>query len=100
MTLQTHLRPYHGAYPDSMKRAVWVQDLADLLAYLRCQHLLGVTDMRDLTQRFYGRDSRSGWMAWIISYRSHPLLWSDGPLDGVTHVPASGPNFGQRFNTG
>jgi hypothetical protein len=90
------IRPHVYDYEQSMSRAVYVKDVDDLLAYIRCMFPEKCAALGDLAQRHFGRDRRNGWDSWLITVRSSPLVWADAPVSGVRqlepiHLPARGP---------
>jgi hypothetical protein len=80
------LRPHMVDYPQSMARACYVAEAADVLAYIRCHYPEKHVDMRDIAQRFFGVDQRNGWRSWLISLRATPILWTDKRVPGISEL--------------
>jgi hypothetical protein len=86
----TQIRPHVPDYAKSMERAVYINTADDVLAYLRCFMPEKNPELRDIAQRYFGRDHRNAWSSWLITLRATPVLWSDGPIPGVTELAPIG----------
>lgn len=81
--MKIRMRPHAGRYEDEMTRAVYIDEAADVLAYIHCFHAGRRPAMRDIAQRYFGLDARNGWHSWLITLRSSPILWTDKEVPGI-----------------
>jgi hypothetical protein len=84
------IRPHAPDYAESMARTVYVQNADDVLAYMRVFFPEKCAQLEHIAQRYFGRDHRNGWESWLITLRSSPLLWADGPVPGLMNLPPPG----------
>lgn len=89
MNLDSHaikirLRPHGGTFEDEMRSVVYIEEAADVMAYIHCFYPGRRPCMHELAQRYFGRDARNGWHSWLITLRASPVLWADKQVPGVT----------------
>lgn len=84
------LRPHMEDIEESKKRVVHISDVDDVIAYIHCYFPQWRPDRKHLVQVHCGFDRRTGWDTWVIKLRSHPVLWTDGPIDGIQSLDVIG----------
>lgn len=87
--MKIRMRPHGGRYEDEMASAVYIEEAADVLAYIHCFYPGRAAKMKEIEQRYFGLDARNGWQSWLITLRRTPLLWTDKEVPGIRLLPAA-----------
>ena len=91
--LMIRMRPHGGRYEDEMANAVYIEEAADVLAYIHCFYPDKAPAMKDIAQRYFGLDARNGWHSWLITLRRTPFLWTDKEVPGIQLLEPAPRNF-------
>jgi len=88
----TQLRPHSATIEESQRQCVQLLtgDVADVMAYIQCNFPQWRAERHKLVQVHCGPDSRTGWDTWLIKLGSHPVAWTDGPIEGIARVDVVG----------
>lgn len=88
----TQLRPHSDSIEESTRQCVQLLtgDVADVIAYIRCNFPQWRPEAHNLWQVHCGPDSRTGWDTWQIKLGSHPVAWTDGPITGMRRLDVVG----------
>jgi hypothetical protein len=88
----TQLRPHSTSFEESKRQCVHLLtgNVADVIAYLRCNFPQYRVEARDLRQVYCGPDERNDWDTWLIRLRNVPVAWTDGPIIGIANIEVIG----------
>jgi hypothetical protein len=81
--MKIRMRPHGGRYEDEMAKAVYIDEAADVLAYIHCFCPRRKPAMKEIAQRYFGLDARNGWHSWLITLRASPIIWTDKEVPGI-----------------